>query len=265
MVLTSLPVVPRPAATVVLLRDGAAGIEAYLLRRVTGMAFAGGMTVFPGGSVDPEDSRADPPWVGPDPATWARRLGTDETLAQALVCAAIRETFEESGVLLASPAAGRGVGARLADVAGADWEAERGALEGRRQSLSDLLTRRGLLLRTDLLAAWSHWITPEGEPRRYDTRFFIAALPARQQTRHVGGEADSVLWMRPGDAVAARLRGELPMLPPTATTLEELSAYDSVKAAVAGAADRLITPVLPRIVTEGGQSRIVLPNAEDYP
>jgi 8-oxo-dGTP pyrophosphatase MutT (NUDIX family) len=253
------PAVPRDAATVVLLRDGdrgTGGIEAYLLRRVTGMAFAGGMTVFPGGSVDVADEVLDTPWTGPPPALWARRFGTDEALARALVCAAVRETFEEAGVLLAS----RHPDGGLPDTAGDDWEAERAALEGRAQSLSELLMRRGLVLRADLLRAWSHWITPVSEPRRFDTRFFVAALPESQLTRHVGGEADQVQWMRPADAVAAHRRGELPMLPPTAVTLDEMSAYPRVEAVLAAADERTIAPILPRLVSE----RVVLPGEEGY-
>ncbi|MGB9378875.1 MAG: NUDIX hydrolase [Mycobacteriales bacterium] len=250
----------RPASTVVLLRDRPGGPEAYLLRRVTGMAFAGGMTVFPGGRVDPADGAGQAPWAGPVPPEWADRLSADESLVRALVCAAVRETFEESGVLLAGPAAGQVV----ADVSGAEWEAERRALEARDLTLSEVLSRRGLLVCSDLLRPWTHWITPESEPRRYDTRFFVAALPAGQATRDVGGEADRVSWMRPADAVAAHQRGDLPMLPPTAVTLEELSGYDSTAAVLDAADRREITPILPRIFGDGGPLRVVLPGQEGY-
>ncbi len=255
------PAAPRDAATVVLLRDGAIGPQAYLLRRVPGMSFAGGMTVFPGGSVDPADAHSATPWAGPPPSAWAARLGTTEALARALVCAAVRETFEETGVLLA----GAGSDEVVADVTGADWEADRVSLESRRQSLSDLLGRRRLVVRADLLRPWAHWITPEAEPRRYDTRFFIAALPLGQATRDVGGEADRVHWMRPHDAVEAHRRGRLPMLPPTAVTLEQLCPYDSVAAAMAAGEQRAIAPVLPRVVVGDGGSRIVLPWEEGQP
>lgn len=251
---------PRPASTVVLLRDRPGGPEAYLLRRVVGMAFAGGMTVFPGGSVDAADLAEAAPWAEPVPDAWAVRLSADEPLVRALVCAAVRETFEESGVLLAGPAAGQVV----ADVSGDEWEAERRALETGAQSLSQVLTRRGLLVCADLLRPWAHWITPESEPRRYDTRFFVAALPPGQATRDVGGEADQVRWMRPGAAVAAQRRGELPMLPPTAVTLDELASYDSVDAALAAADQRAITPILPRIFAVGGSVRVALPGQEGY-
>ncbi len=259
------PAVPRDAATVVLLREGDRGPEAYLLRRVTGMAFAAGMTVFPGGSVDAADAVLDPPWGGPPPAAWAERFGTEEGLARALVCAAVRETFEEAGVLLASPAGDGGTGdGSTVDTGEPGWESERVALEGRSQSLSELLLRRGLVLRADFLQAWSHWITPESEPRRFDTRFFVAALPERQSPRDVGGEADRVHWMRPADAVSAHRRGELPMLPPTAMTLADMAVHPSVEAILAAAETRTIRPILPRVVSDGGPLRIVLPGEEGY-
>ncbi|MDP9240716.1 MAG: NUDIX hydrolase [Actinomycetota bacterium] len=256
----SPPAVPRDAATVVLLRDGSRGPEAYLLRRVTGMAFAAGMTVFPGGSVDPADAVVETPWAGPPPAAWAARLGTSEALAGALVCAAVRETFEEAGVLLASPTADPG----FADTGGPEWEADRVALEGRSANLTELLVRRGLVLRADYLRAWAHWITPEAEPRRFDTRFFVAALPEQQSTRDVGGEADRVHWMRPTDAVEAFHRGELPMMPPTALTLAEMSPYPSVADILAAAAERIITPIRPRLVPGDGPRRVLLPGDEGY-
>src|SRR5687768_4482863 len=156
------PVEPRNAATVVLMRRGREGPEIYLLRRQTSMAFAGGMCVFPGGGVDPRDFDHAVAWAGPSPAEWAERLGVDERMARALVCAAVRETFEESGVLLAGAA-----DSVVADTTGDDWEADRVALEGRDLSLTDFLDRRGLVLRTDLLGAWAGWTTPVFEPRRY--------------------------------------------------------------------------------------------------
>lgn len=258
------PAEPRHASTVVLLRDGACGVEAYLLRRVAGMAFAAGMTVFPGGSVDPADAVVGTPWVGPAPAEWASRLSADEGLARALVCAAVRETFEEAGVLLAS-AAGSAAAWVPADVSGAAWEAERASLEAGTQSLSELLSRRGLVLRADCLRAWAHWITPESEPRRFDTRFFVAALPDGQGTRDVGGEADRVHWMAPAAAVAACRRGDLPMMPPTVLTLAELSSYATVAEILTAAGSRTIAAILPRTVSRAGEPRrVVLPGEEGY-
>jgi 8-oxo-dGTP pyrophosphatase MutT (NUDIX family) len=247
-----VPVVPKRAATVVLLRDGVGGMEAYLIRRVASMAFASGMHAFPGGAVDPRDASHEVGWAGPSPADWAVRLGLeDESAARAMVCAAVRETFEESGVLLA----GADLDTVVGDVSGEEWETARRALVDRELAFSDFLAGRGLILRSDLLAAWSRWITPEFEPRRYDTCFFLAALPRAQRTRDVGGEADRVEWLRPADAVARFQRGELGMFPPTVATLSELAVHESVSAAQSAAADRDLTPVQPRIVftDDGGR------------
>jgi len=252
---------PRPAATVVLLRDGAEGIEAYLLRRTRTMAFAAGFFVFPGGSVDPRDlDLPDSAWAGPPPEQWAGPLSADDRLARGLVCAAVRETFEESGVLLAgSP------GEVVDDTSGDDWEADRLALLDRSLSLAELLRRRGLALRADLLRAWAHWITPEVEPRRYDTRFFVAALPGQQRTRDVGGEADRVVWMRPQRALDGNARGEVAMLPPTLFNLGELSAYRTVEEVLAAGTSRDIRPVLPKIlVGDADDVRFLLPHDEGY-
>jgi 8-oxo-dGTP pyrophosphatase MutT (NUDIX family) len=251
------PVPVRDAATVVLLRDSPAGPEAYLLRRVGGMAFAAGMTVFPGGAVDPRDAEADAGlgWVGPPAAEWTGPFDAAEPLARALVCAAVRETFEESGVLLAGPSADA-----ITRTDGPDWEADRVALEQRAFSLAELLTRRGLLLRADLLRPWAHWITPPQESvrRRYDTRFFVAALPPGQQARAVTSEADVTEWVRPADALAQRERGERQMMPPTIVTLEEVAGYGSVAEILA--ADRSPSRIQPTVSTVDGRPAVTLPN-----
>jgi 8-oxo-dGTP pyrophosphatase MutT (NUDIX family) len=171
------------------------------------------MYAFPGGSVDPRDT--------------------------SVACAAAREVFEEAGVLLAGPDESTVVG----DVSGDDWEEQRGALVDGTLSFADLLADRGLVLRADLLVPWSRWITPEFEPRRYDTYFFLARLPAGQRTREVSTEADHALWVSPVDA-----RTRLSMLPPTLVMLTELSRYSDVDSAFAAAAARdTVTPVMPRL------------------
>jgi 8-oxo-dGTP pyrophosphatase MutT (NUDIX family) len=254
-----VPADARPAATVVLLRD-TDGLEAYLLRRAATMAFAPGMHVFPGGSVDPRDADAALRWAGPPPDAWTTRLAADAALVTSLTCAAVRETFEESGVLLA----GTSPDDVIADTTGADWEADRSALLDRSLSFGELLERRGLVLRADLLAPWTHWITPEFEERRYDTRFFLASLPAGQRTRDVGGEADQSVWMRPADAYAGFREGTLAMLPPTAVTLSELMPYDSVSDVMHAAAQRSIRPLLPRAVIVDEQIVLRMPGEEGY-
>lgn len=255
--------VPRDAATVVLLRDAPEGdgVEAYLLRRVRGMAAFGGMTVFPGGGVDPADlDSADLPWSGPPAEAWSGPLSAPPPLARGLVCAAVRETFEESGVLLAGPSADEVV----ADTSDTEWEAARRALESRERSLSAMLTERGLVLRADLLRPWAHWITPVQERRRFDTRFFVAALPEGQLTRDVAGEAERVAWFRPADALAARERGDMVMVPPTALTLAELAEYSTVVDVLAAAEKRTIRPVTPKLVPDGDTVRFLLPGDLGY-
>jgi 8-oxo-dGTP pyrophosphatase MutT (NUDIX family) len=206
------------------------------------MPFAPGMYAFPGGSVDPRDADADVRWAGPDASVWGARFGQPPRVAQAIVCAAVREVFEESGVLLAGPDASTVVG----DVSGDDWEAQRAALVARKLGFAELLRDRDLVLRGDLLAPWSRWITPEFEPRRYDTYFFLARLPDGQLTRNVGGEADEVRWLRPAE------RRELAMLPPTRATLAQLDAYHSIAELVTAAGVRdAATPVIPHLVGYG--------------
>lgn len=250
---SSVPV--RDAATVVLLRDSPSGPEAFLLRRVRGMAFAAGMTVFPGGAVDPRDADTAVGWVGPPVSDWTAPFDADEALARALLCAAVRETFEESGVLLAGPSAGE-----VTSTDGPDWEDDRVGLERRDFSLAELLARRGLLLRADLLRPWAHWITPPTESvrRRYDTRFFVAGLPAGQRTRDVTSEADVVEWVRPADALDQLHRGERPMMPPTIVTLEEISGFGSVADVLA--ADRSPARIQPTVSTVDGRPAVTLPN-----
>jgi 8-oxo-dGTP pyrophosphatase MutT (NUDIX family) len=250
------PTEPRHASTVVLLRDAPGGPEAYLLRRVKGMAFAGGMHVFPGGSVDPADAVAHTRWAGPPASEWARWFRADEPRARALVCAAVRETFEECGVLLAGPSEHE----LLEDVSSDEWEAEREALEAREQSLSELLDRRGLVLRADLLRPFAHWITPDVEPKRFDTRFFLAEMPAGQVCRDVGGEADERLWVRVKDA----LDQDLTLMPPTHTALKDLAPFADVRSALD--ADREVTLVAPRLVVLPDDSvKFVVPGDLEYP
>jgi 8-oxo-dGTP pyrophosphatase MutT (NUDIX family) len=258
------PAQPRVAATVLLLRPvpaseqpGATGadFEVYVIRRLAAMTF-GGMYAFPGGGVDPSDSRAALDWSGPSAASWAERLGLSPDAAQAVLCAAAREVFEEAGVLLAGPRPGAIVG----DVSDADWESARQALVGRRASFAELLRERRLTLRADLLLPWARWITPEFEPRRFDTYFFVALLPDGQRTRDVSGEADHTMWIRPAEALARVAAGEIAMLPPTMVTLAEIAACRGLAEVPAGAAGRdIATPVVPRLeLTPDGAGRFVL-------
>jgi 8-oxo-dGTP pyrophosphatase MutT (NUDIX family) len=240
---TKTPVEPRDAATVVLMRQGGAGPDIYLLRRQVSMEFAGGMCVFPGGGVDPRDFDHTVAWAGPSPAEWAARLGVDEAKARALVCTAVRETFEESGVLLA----GESADSVVADTTGADWEADRVALEGRELPMTEFLDRRGLVLRTDLLGAWSGWLTPVFEPKRYRTWFFVAELPEGQRTRDVSSESDQVVWLPAIRAVEQAEAREILMLPPTYITSLDVSQYAGPQAVIDAAADRRVEMFCPAV------------------
>jgi 8-oxo-dGTP pyrophosphatase MutT (NUDIX family) len=230
------------------------------------MPFAGGMTAYPGGGVDLRDADVDVAWAGPTPAQWATAFGCDEPLARELVCAAVRETFEEAGVLLAGSADGGDV---VPDVSGDDWEEQRQALLSRELSLAELLAGRGLALRSDLLRPFAHWITPPVEPRRYDTKFFAAALPVGQEARHVSGEADEADWLTPSAALAELSAGRRPMLPPTTHTLGQLAPFPDVAAALAGSPPEPLHPISPTfektpdgtwaVLPDGTRIRMVLP------
>ena len=268
------PAVPRDAATVMLLRPAGtgagtgAGVEVLMLRRVAAMKFAPGAYVFPGGSVDPADYDAPVGWHGPDPAEFGARLGASPEMARALVCAAVRETFEEAGVLLAGAPDGGPV-ADPSDPSGPSWEADRAALVAGTLTLAELLSRRGLVVRADLLVPWARWITPEGEPRRFDARFFAAALPAGQRATGHAAESDHIAWLRPGDAIESARAGQISMLPPTATTLHDFAVAGAVDGgdAVAGILGRrpVIEPVVPRLVLEDGQAWLYVPDEVGYP
>jgi len=237
------PAEPRNAATVVLLRPGRESPEVYLLRRQTSMAFAGGMCVFPGGGVDPRDFDHAVAWTGPAPGEWADRLGTDEATARALVCAAVRETFEESGVLLA----GKSADTVVADTTGEDWERDRAALEARELAFTEFLDRRGLVLRTDLLGVWDAWLTPVFEPRRFRTWFFVADLPEGQLTRDVSTESDQVTWLPALQAVNEVDNDRLMMMPPTYLTCLEVGQYAGPDDVIDAARDRRVEMFTPQV------------------
>ncbi|MGI8666025.1 MAG: NUDIX hydrolase [Jatrophihabitans sp.] len=194
------PVPAREAATVVLLRDGAAGLETWLLRRVSKMAFAPRMSVFPGGGVDPADEQGA---HAEHEEALARQLGVSADRVAVLLRTAVREIAEETDVRLSLQA----------------------------------------------LHPWARWITPEAEPRRYDTYFFVAVLPPGQAAAAVTGEASHADWIAVGQALAEYRDGSRPMLPPTVWSLQEVARYAdsaSVLAAAGGRTIRAIQPVLRR-------------------
>ncbi|MFX0538517.1 NUDIX hydrolase [Ornithinimicrobium sp. Y1847] len=212
---------PKPSSTVMLLREAADGVEVFVIRRASTMPFAPGMVAFPGGGVDPRDADPDLPWSGPSPQEWAARLDTDEDRARELVIAAAREVFEECGVLLAGDP--ETSGHVITDLTDPSWEAERSGLLDRSQSFAEMLTRLGLVLRTELLALRGHWTTPVCEPRRYDTRFFAARMPSGQVADAMTSESERVAWARPTEVLAAFAQGREVLLPPTEVMLEELA------------------------------------------
>jgi 8-oxo-dGTP pyrophosphatase MutT (NUDIX family) len=241
-------VLVRPAATVMLVKDTPAGLEVFVLRRVVGMAFAGGMTAFPGGAVDGSDHETDHAaplrWSGPDPQWWAAQLGVTPDTARALVVAAARELFEETGVLLAGPTARRvGAGRHRSDqiAAGSVTDADRIAVLDRRAPFADVLTGADLELRADLLRPWANWVTPAGHTRRYDTFFFTAAMPAGQQARLLTSEADLGQWRAPQALLAEYDVGAVQLMPPTLAMLTDLAGVGSVAEVMA--ARRVVTPV----------------------
>jgi 8-oxo-dGTP pyrophosphatase MutT (NUDIX family) len=211
--------------------------------------------VFPGGGVDDRDRNADIAWFGPGPDWWAQRLGVDTGLAEALVCAAARETFEESGVLFA----GASADSVVADTTGADWEADRVALEGRDLPMTEFLDRRGLVLRTDLLGVWGAWLTPVFEPKRYRTWFFVALLPEGQRTRDVSSESSSVTWLPALDAVAQAEQGEMLMMPPTYLTSLEIGQFATPEEVVDAARGRVVEMHTPGVEPLGDAFTLSVP------
>jgi ribonuclease/clavin/mitogillin len=230
-------VVPRPAATVVLLRPSDAGLSVLLTRRPTTMAFAADMHVFPGGRVDAGD--ADGGLLqrsAIEPVAAARALGGDlpPDAAHAAFVAAIREAWEEVGVLLADTAAA---------VSSADVEEARTELLGGDRSFAELADRLDLRLWTDRLIPLSRWVTPPTMDRRFDARFFAAALPEGAGTTLVGEEVTDHAWWTPRAALDAMAEGRLDMWLPTSTTLQQLEHADSVDAVGARLTPGALGPV----------------------
>ncbi|MDH6197164.1 8-oxo-dGTP pyrophosphatase MutT (NUDIX family) [Mycobacterium frederiksbergense] len=219
------PLVPRPAATVMLIRDVRGGgakaeLEVFLMRRHAAMEFGAGVMVFPGGGVDERDRNADIAWFGPEPDWWAGRMGVDTGLAEALVCAAARETFEESGVLFAGPANDPDGIITDASV----YRDARAALANQSLSFADFLRDEKLVLRADLLRPWDNWVTPKEErTRRYDTFFFVGALPEGQRADGENTESDRAFWSTPQAGLDDFEQGHSFLLPPTWTQLNSLN------------------------------------------
>lgn len=236
----------RDAATVVLLRDSPNGVEVWLLDRVAQMEFAPRMTVFPGGRVEPEDTGVS--LVADEVAA---AFGCTELEARALVGAAARETFEEAGVLLTSPPLHLGAD-RSADV------------EAGRTSFGDLLREHFVAVDESLLRPWARWVTPVGEVRRYDTRFFVAAMPIGAFAEDLTTESSVAGWVGVREAITQFETGDRLMLPPTLVTLHSIAPYDTVSAVLAAAVGRDLTPARPQLEVTPQGVVATMPNGKTF-
>jgi 8-oxo-dGTP pyrophosphatase MutT (NUDIX family) len=239
----------RDASTVLLLRDNLATgrPDVWMLTRTREMAFAAGMSVFPGGRVD--DADGDLPWAGRSAQTFADEFDCDVALARALVGAAVRETFEETGVLLTTPAAA--LAHRQPDV------------EQGRMGFGELLAAHGLAIDADALRPWARWVTPEteGTVRRYDTRFFVAELPAGAEAADLTSESTVGDWIGAADALAAAKRGERMLMPPTVAMLRSIADNVSAAEVLAASASQSLVAVRPVLeVDDEGQLWTVQPD-----
>jgi 8-oxo-dGTP pyrophosphatase MutT (NUDIX family) len=253
----------RLASTILLVRDARApggGIEVFMEQRHLESGFVGGAYVFPGGRVDPNDAIDPARCTGLDHPTADHRLGlTIGGLAHYV--AAVRECFEEAGVLLAYDRSGLLLD--FGDPAVEEhFKRRRDLLNAGTLTIQELADQDDLRLATDRLGYWSHWITPVGEPRRYDTRFFISHAPDRQTAVHDGWELTQSAWIAPRDAIERALRREWMIIFPTLMNLKALAQHDSADAAVAWAAAQPLPLAAnqPKVF----RGRIVLPGDEGY-
>lgn len=255
---------PRPAATVVVLRDGPAGPEVFMVRRHEDTAFMGGAHVFPGGRVDTADRDADDTWCD-GIAHASRQLdGLPPADAVAYHVAAARELFEEAGVLL-----GRHPQGDFVSLAGAtDHERlkqDRARVHGGQTTLRAVIEREHLRLALDALVLFAHWVTPPIDSRQFDTRFFMTRVPPHQTPAHDDTETTHSLWVRPVDAIAQSVRQEIDLPPPTWSTLRDLEPFESVKDGLAWARRRTVVRRTPMAIEHDGRRMLVLPGDPLHP
>ena len=256
---------PRPAATVLAVRDGSRGFEVLMLRRNLKSDFVGGAYVFPGGALDENDadSQLQRRTFGLDERGASKILGVDSG-GLAYFVAVLRELFEEAGLLIVCRAQGE-----IADLSDASsvarLAAQRRGLNNGEVTLAEILEREELLLDLRGLAYLAHWVTPVGPPRRYDTRFFVALAPSDQTAVHDAGETIEDTWLRPTDALAAHERGDFDMIFPTIRTLRTIEHLDSAHDVLNYASCLASVPrTEPRIVMRGDKPIILLPGDEGY-
>jgi 8-oxo-dGTP pyrophosphatase MutT (NUDIX family) len=258
-----MAVSPVPAATVMLLRDSSAGPEVLLLERHSKSEFLPDAYVFPGGRVDEEDHELAERVAGVSAAEAAEALPTvAPALALGFFVAAIRETFEEAGVLLARR---RGARELLDRASAAALARHRLAVQSGEASFRDLVVAENLELAADLLAAHAHWITPEDSPRRFDTIFFAAETPPGQEALHDGVELTDHVWLRPEQGLADHRAGQRHMIMPTWANLETLRGFTRAHDARAASRLRALVPILPVVRERAGKRRIEIPEGSGYP
>jgi 8-oxo-dGTP pyrophosphatase MutT (NUDIX family) len=253
---------PRPAATVMLVRDRDAGFEVLMLQRNLNSDFVGGAYVFPGGGVDSGDANVDVGDGSLDDAAASARLGlASGGLAYYVAC--LRELFEEAGVLLAVDSAGQSV--QFDDDGRLRFAEHRRRVNAKDARFVDVLASEDLRADLRALEYIAHWVTPVGPPRRYDTRFFVARAPEGQIAAHDAGETVADVWVRPHDALARHDAGELEMIFPTIKNLELVADCADADAVLAFARNRRDIPkVEPRIVMNDHDVKILLPGDDGF-
>jgi len=251
------PGVARPASTILLLRQGAVdAIEVFMMVRHYQIEFASGALVFPGGSVDPRDQD-----IIDRPELHAGSDGLDAATLNFRI-AAIRETFEESRILLARLRGSNDLipAARAAAIA----DAHRDALNEGRISFAKILADNGLVLALDLLVPYAHWITPEGMKKRFDTWFFLAAAPPDQLGMHDGKESTDSIWLSPREALEGGDSGRFTLPFPTTRNLIKLARQPTVEAALADARGSSIVTVMPVVSRDGDRRTLRIPLEAGY-
>ena len=235
------PAIPRDSATVIVVRDAARGLEVFMLERHLDSDVLGGAYVFPGGTVDKADrDHSLVEFVAGVDDDLHRALGND---ALALIVCAIRETFEEAGILLAHHEDGRPV-----TLDNPRWMDLRARLNAREITARDVAVEGGIRFAGNLLRYWHRLCTPVQAPKRYDTRFFVAMIPDGQQPLHDDVETTASRWVRPQDAIDAGKDGTLSIIYPTRKTLESIARYETAADLFRAANGRRAEPITPRIV-----------------
>ena len=258
---------PKPASTVVVMRDGTDGPDVFMVRRHEQTAFMGGAQVFPGGRVDAADADADESWC--DGIEHAARQLPELPRVEAVAyhVAAARELFEEAGVLLARNAAGSFVSLGDPGDAAAHerFRRYRTDVHGHALTLGDVVRRERLRLSLDALVLFAHWVTPPIDKRQFDTRFFLARVPPEQTPAHDETETTESTWVTAATAIAQAEAGTILLPPPTWTSLRELEPFRSVDEALAWARGRRVARRQPKVFEEGGVRMLVVPGDPLHP